>query len=92
VIARLERDVRGRAAWIVAARLGVAQCLDLGMRLTAAMVPSLAERDAVANQDAADRRIWGRVGDSARGELARAREVRRVAVYGWTSTPFQNAT
>ena len=33
-----------------------------------------------------------RVGHGARCELDRAREVRAVAVYGVTSTPFQKAT
>lgn len=92
VIAGLERDVRGRAARVGAAPARVRERLDLGVRLAAPMMPSLAQRRAVADEDAADRRIRRRVGGGARGELARARQVRAVAVYGRTSTPFQNAT
>ena len=56
------------------------------------MVPSLAERHAVAHDDAAHRRVRRGVGNGARRELDGAREVAAVAVYGVTSTPFQNAT
>ncbi len=92
VVARFERDVRRRAARVVPAGARVAQCFDLGVRLAAAVVPAFAQRDAVAHQHAADRRIGHRVRDGARGELARARQVRRVVGYGVTSTPFQKAT
>ena len=62
------------------------------MRLTAAVVPTFAERASVARDHAPDRRVGCGIGERARGELARAREIRAVAVYGVTSTPFQNAT
>jgi hypothetical protein len=62
------------------------------MRLTAPVVPAFAERYVVAHENAADRRIRRRIGDRARAELDRARDVGGVAVYGVTSTPFQNAT
>jgi len=92
LIARLERDVGGRAARIVTLRARVTQRLDLGVRLTATVVPAFAERRPVADEDAADRRVRRRVRDRARGELARAREVDRFGAYGVTSTPFQKAT
>ncbi|HWT05359.1 MAG TPA: hypothetical protein VN224_06340, partial [Xanthomonadales bacterium] len=56
------------------------------------MVPPFAQRHAVAHDDAAHRRVRCGVGDGARRELDGAREVAAVAVYGVTSTPFQNAT
>jgi len=92
VIAWLERDVGGRAARIFTALAHIAQRFDLGMRLAAVMMPALPERDAVAHDDAADWWVRHRVGDGARCELDRARDVRAIAVYGLTSTPFQNAT
>ena len=92
MVARLERDIRGRAAHVVPARGCIAQRLDFGVRLTAATVPAFAERDAVAHDDAAHRRVRCGVGDGARRELDGAREVAAIAVYGVTSTPFQKAT
>jgi hypothetical protein len=62
------------------------------VRLTAAVVPAFAQGLAVAHQHAAHGRVRHRVGDRARRQLDGAREVRDVAVYGPTSTPFQNAT
>jgi hypothetical protein len=70
----------------------VTQRLNLGVCLTATMVPTLADRHPVANEHAPDRRIRRRVGNRARGEFARAREVDGVGAYGVTSTPFQKAT
>ena len=92
VIARLERDVRRRAARIVPAAPRVAQRFDLGVRVAAPVVPALTERRSIARDDAADRWVRRGVGDRTRAELDRAREVRAVVVYGLTSTPFQNAT
>jgi hypothetical protein len=60
--------------------------------VSAPMMPPFTDRHAVTNENAADRRIRRRVGAGARRELARTREIDRVAVYGRTSTPFQNAT
>ncbi|GAC1572475.1 MAG: hypothetical protein NVS3B7_03230 [Candidatus Elarobacter sp.] len=92
MVARFERDVCGRTARVVAARARVAQRLDLGVRLTAAMMPAFADRDVVAHENAPDRRVRRGIGNGAPGELARARQIRAVAVYGVTSTPFQKAT
>jgi hypothetical protein len=92
VIAGLERDVRGRATRIGAATARVGKRLDLRMCLTATMVPAFTERGSVAHEDASDGRIRRGIGDGARRQLAGAREVGGVAVYGRTSTPFQNAT
>lgn len=92
MIARLERHVRGGPARVVAACTRVAQRLDLRVRLAATVVPAFPERDTVTNENAADRRIWRCIGDRARRELTCPREIRNFRRYGWTSTPFQNAT
>jgi hypothetical protein len=92
MVARLERNVRRRGARVVAAAPNVAQRFHLGVRLAAPVMPALAERHAVAHDDTPDRRVRRGIGDRARAELDRAREVGAVAVYGLTSTPFQNAT
>jgi hypothetical protein len=77
---------------VVTVRARVTQCLDLGVRLAATVMPAFAERRPVAHDDATDRRIRRRIRDGARGELARAREVDGLDAYGLTSTPFQKAT
>jgi hypothetical protein len=92
VVARLERDVRRRAVRIVSAAPSVEQRFDLGVRLAAPMMPALAERRSLAHDDAPDRWVRRGIGDRARAELDRAREVAVVVVYDLTSTPFQNAT
>ena len=92
MVARLERDVCGCAAHVDAAALRIVQRFDFRMRLTTPVMPAFAERHAFAHENAADGRIRRRIGDRARAELDRAREIRGVAVYGVTSTPFQNAT
>ena len=76
----------------MSARARVAQRFDFRMRLAATMVPAFAERPPVAHDDAPDGRVRRGVGDGARRQLDGAREVAAVAVYGVTSTPFQNAT
>jgi hypothetical protein len=68
------------------------QRFRLGMRRAAPPMPAFAQRHAVADDHAADGRIRRGVGDRTRRELARPREVRRVARYGVTSTPCQKAT
>jgi hypothetical protein len=70
----------------------IAQRLGFGVRLTGAVVAAFAQRDAVAHDDAAHRRVRCGVGDGTRRQLDGAREVAAVAVYGVTSTPFQKAT
>jgi len=56
------------------------------------VMPALAERYAVANDHASDRRIRRRIGDRTRGEFRRAGQIGGVARYGVTSTPCQKAT
>ena len=91
MIARLERHVHGRAAHVGPAGPSGAQRFDLRMRLAAPMVIAFTLGSARAHDDRADGRIGRGVGGRARRELVRSREVRPVAVYGPTSTPFQNA-
>ena len=92
MVAWFERHVRRRAAHVVAARARIPQRLDFGVRLTATVMPAFAERVPIARKDAPDGRVRSGIGEGARGEFARAREIRAVAVYGVTSTPFQKAT
>jgi hypothetical protein len=55
-------------------------------------MPAFAERTTVANDHRPYRRVGCRLGESARGQLNRSRQIGRVeSVYGVTSTPFQNA-
>jgi hypothetical protein len=92
VIVRFERDVHRRAAHVFARFSRRAQRLRLGVRLAFTMMPTFAERAAIANDDRTNRRIGRRIRERARREFDRAREIRRVgSVYGETSTPFQKA-
>jgi hypothetical protein len=95
VIARLERNVRGRAAHVVARFARRVQGLDLGMRAALAPVEAFAQRQVIARQDGADARIGRRIAATALGEFVRPLQidaVDRTEGYGRTSTPRQNAT
>jgi hypothetical protein len=92
MIARLERHKGRRATDIIAALACIAQSARFSVFLTATAMPPLAERDPIANDHAADRRVRSGIRDRSRREFRGSREVRRVGRYGLTSTPFQNAT
>ena len=76
VIARLERHIGRRAARVEARGEDRAQRFHFGVRLTAAMMIALAQRDAVPDDHRPDRRVGRRVRDRPRREFAGAREVR----------------
>jgi hypothetical protein len=90
MVARLERNVQGRAARPLS---GCAQRLHFGMRLAATSVEPLAERVAVVNDRGADGRVRRRAAHAALCEFVCPREIDRVlgCPYGCISTPRQNA-
>jgi hypothetical protein len=80
-IARLERDVEGGTAHVVAASLRIGKCRHLGMREAGARVEPLADDDAVLRDHTTDARIRrGRI-EAALGERERARHLTAV-VFG----------
>ncbi len=94
MIAWLERNVERRPADVLAAPRGIGKRFNFGMGTTADAMETLAERSRPVNERRADRRIRRGAPAPARGKLAGTPQIDAVERrnYGWTSTPFQNAT
>ena len=83
MIARLERDVRGRTAHVMAKRPGALQGANLGMRLPGALVPALAQYVFAARNHTPDTRVRRGREQTAPRKLERAHHQSTIARRGY---------